>query len=82
MHYAISKNNHLLIEYFLYNRRCDPNIMDDSENNAFTLLLQIGYNYNFDKMIRIGLIVDVRFKILYTNKYIKPFMYLVDHMKI
>ncbi|CAD8053289.1 unnamed protein product [Paramecium sonneborni] len=82
LHYAISKNNNSLVEYFLYNRNCDPNIMDDSENNAFTLLLQRSYSQSFDRMIRIGLKTDVKFKILNTNKYIKPFMYLVDHLKI
>ncbi|CAD8139697.1 unnamed protein product [Paramecium pentaurelia] len=82
LHYAISKNNDSLVEYFLYNRKCDPNLMDNTENNAFTLLFQRNQNYNFDRMIQLGLVANVKFKILNTNKYIKPFMYLVDHLKI
>ncbi|CAD8137177.1 unnamed protein product [Paramecium octaurelia] len=81
-HYAAENQDQQLINYFLLKRKCDPNIMDSTQNNPFTILLQKNYSQNFYNFIENGLKIDVQFQVLANNKLMKPFMFLVNYRKL
>ncbi|CAD8047889.1 unnamed protein product [Paramecium primaurelia] len=82
LHYAAENQDQFLINYFLQTKKCDPNIMDSTQNNPFTILLQKNYNSNFKIFINNGLKIDVQFQLISTGQYMKPFMFLVNYHKI